>query len=138
MGKITKEMGVSAVIVALAFLAVFLLGVNVGGVFPLALYLVGMLLGSIVVAFAASRLGVKPRDLATVTLTIVPVSLVAVLGLLKVIFSPLEGPISGPTEGEGFMVVLLFLLLPAILLGLLGSLLELPLWRENRRSSVPD
>ena len=136
MERITGRIGISAVIVALTFSVVFLLGIGVGGVSPLVLYLMGLLLGSVAVAFLASRLGVKPGDLARTALTIVPVFLVVVLGLLKVIAPLLEEPVSGPTEGEGFMIALLFLLLPAVLLGLLGSLFELPLW-EDRRSSVP-
>ena len=137
MGEMVGRLGISILMVVLSFLAVFLLGVNAGGIPPLALYLVGLLLGSIAVAFLASRLGVKPGDLATVTLTIVPILLVAVLGLLKIVASFIDGPISGPTEGEGIRLVLLFLLLPAVLLGLLGSLFELTLWRKDRESSMP-
>ncbi|WP_367884027.1 hypothetical protein [Thermococcus sp. JCM 11816] len=87
-------------------------------------------------AFVASRLEVGPRgDLARTALIIVPpVVLAAVLGLIRIVASFLEAPASGPTEGEGSMIVLLFLLLPAILLGLLGSLFELSLWKRDGNS----
>lgn len=95
----------------------------------------GLLLGSIAVAFVASRLEVGPGDLARTALIIVPpVVLAAVLGLIRIVASFLEAPASGPTEGEGSMIVLLFLLLPAILLGLLGSLFELSLWKRDGNS----
>jgi len=131
MENITRKVGVSALIVALSFLTSFLLGINARGTLPLALYLVGLLLGSIAVAFTAFRLGVEPRDLAKTALIIVPLVLTAVLGLIRIVASFLEAPASGPTEGDGVMIVLLFLLLPSILLGLLGSLFELSWQRRN-------
>lgn len=131
MRTITRKVGVSALIVVLSFLTGFLLGVNLGGILPLALYLVGLLLSSIAVAFVASRLEVGPGDLARTALIIVPAVLAAVLGLIRIVASFFEAPASGPTEGEGSMIVLLFLLLPAILLGLLGSLFELSLWKRT-------
>lgn len=126
MRTITRKVGVSALIVVLSFLTGFLLGVNLGGILPLALYLVGLLLSSIAVAFVASRLEVGPGDLARTALIIVPAVLAAVLGLIRIVASFFEAPASGPTEGEGSMIVLLFLLLPAILLGLLGVSLSSP------------
>ncbi|WP_297436429.1 hypothetical protein [Thermococcus sp.] len=135
MGGIIRNVGVSALIVSLSFLAGVLLGVNAGGIFPLALYLVGLLLGSIAVAFVAFRLGVGPRDLAKTTLIIVPVVLAAVLGLIRIVAPLFEAPASGPTEGDGLVILLLFLLLPAFLLGLLGSLFELSFWGGDQSSS---
>ncbi|MDI3475347.1 MAG: hypothetical protein PWQ95_1075 [Thermococcaceae archaeon] len=134
MRAITRKVGVSALIVVLSFLTSFLLGINLGGILPLALYLVGLLLGSIAVAFVAFKIDIGPGGLARIALIIVPAVLAAVLGLIRIVASFLEAPASGPTEGEGFMIVLLFLLLPAILLGLLGSLFELSLWKRDGNS----
>ncbi|WP_145955355.1 hypothetical protein [Thermococcus henrietii] len=58
------------------------------------------------------------------------------LALIRLVASFVEAPASGPTESDGFMVVLLFLLLPAVLLGLLGSLFELSLWRRDGNLSA--
>ncbi len=119
-----KTLGLSLLIAVLAFLNAHLLGVNARGMLPLALYLTGLLLGSIAVAFVAFKLGVGPRELAKTALIAVPVALVAVLALIRLVASFVKAPASGPTEGDGFMIVLLFLLLPAVLLGLLGSVIN--------------
>ncbi|NJE49121.1 hypothetical protein [Thermococcus sp. 9N3] len=136
MRDVQKVAGLSLLIVLLSFLAGFLLGIDAGGLLPLALYLTGLLLGSLFVAFVAFRLGVGPRELTKTALMAVPVVLAAVLGLIWIVASLFEAPASGPTEGDGFMIVLLFLLLPAVLLGLLGSLFELSLWRRDGNLSA--
>ncbi|AHL23822.1 hypothetical protein [Thermococcus nautili] len=136
MRDVQKVAGLSLLIVLLSFLVGFLLGIDAGGLLPLALYLTGLLLGSLFVAFVAFRLGVGPRELTKTALIAVPVVLAAVLALIRFAASFVEAPASGPTEGDGFMIVLLFLLLPAVLLGLLGSLFELSLWRRNGNLSA--
>ncbi|MEO2152238.1 MAG: hypothetical protein ABGW50_06245 [Thermococcus sp.] len=136
MRDVQKVAGLSLLIVLLSFLAGFLLGIDAGGLLPLALYLTGLLLGALFVGFVAFRLGVGPRELTKTALMAVPVVLAAVLALIRFVASFVEAPASGPTEGDGFMIVLLFLLLPAVLLGLLGSLFELSLWRRNGNLSV--
>lgn len=136
MRNIGEVSGLSLLIVLLSFLAGFLLGIDARGLLPLALYLTGLLLGSLFVAFVAFRLGVGPRELAKTSLIAVPVVLAALLALIRFVASFVEAPASGPTDGDGFMIVLLFLLLPAILLGLLGSLFELSLWRRGGNLSV--
>ncbi len=136
MGMITRKVGISALIVSLSFLVGFLLGVDAGGILPLALYLTGLLLGSLVVAFVAFRLGVRPKELAKTSILIVPAMLVVVLGLIRIVAPLFEAPPSGPTEGEGFVIVLLFLILPALLIGLIGSLFELPLWKRGGNAAV--
>lgn len=133
---ITRKVGISALIVSLSFLVGFLLGVDAGGILPLALYLTGLLLGSLVVAFVAFRLGVRPKELAKTSILIVPAMLVVVLGLIRIVAPLFEAPPSGPTEGEGFVIVLLFLILPALLIGLIGSLFELPLWKRGGNAAV--
>jgi hypothetical protein len=119
-----KTLGLSLLIAVLAFLNAHLLGVNARGMLPLALYLTGLLLGSLAVAFVAFKLDVGPRELAKTALIAVPIVLVAVLALIRLVASFVEAPASGPTEGDGFMIMLLFLLLPAVLLGLLGSVIN--------------
>lgn len=136
MRDVLKVTELSFLIVLLSFLAGFLLGIDARGLLPLALYLTGLLLGSLFVAFVAFRLGVKPRELAKTSLIAVPVVLAALLVLIRFVASFIEAPASGPTDGDGFMIVLLFLLLPAILLGLLGSLFELSLWGRDGNLSA--
>ena len=136
MKKMVEKAGISFLIVSLSFLVGFLLGVDAGGILPLALYLTGLLLGSLVVAFVAFRLGVRPKELAKTSILIVPAMLVVVLGLIRIVAPLFEAPPSGPTEGEGFMIVLLFLILPALLIGLIGSLFELPLWKQGGNLSA--
>jgi len=134
--KVAEKAGISLFVVILSFLAGFLLGIDAEGLLPLALYLTGLLLGSLFVGFVAFRLGVGPRELAKTSLIAVPVVLAALLALIRFVASFVEAPASGPTDGDGFMIVLLFLLLPAIFLGLLGSLFELSLWRRDGNLSV--
>jgi hypothetical protein len=126
-----KVAGLSLLIVLLSFLTVFLLGIDAGGLLPLALYLTGLLLSSLFVGFVAFRLGVVPRELAKTSLVAVPVVFVAVLALIRLVASFVEALASGPTDGDGLVILVVFLLLPAILLGLLGSLFELSLWRRD-------
>lgn len=135
MRKITRKVGVSVLIVSLSFLILFLLGVNAGGILPLALYLTGLLLSSLVVGFVALKARLSPPELAETSIIVVPLVFLLTLALIRLVASVVKEPVSGPTDGDGLVILLLFLLLPAFLLGLLGSLFELTLWKRGGSSA---
>ncbi len=130
MKGIIRKLVTSSMSVLVASLAL-LSFMFVEGDHGLLVYIGLLTVGALFVGALAVKIGVRAKELAVTSVWLVPLLVIA--GLLAVYGAThlISSVPKGPTEGDGLVILTVFVLLPSMFVGLFGSLFNTGLSKKK-------